>query len=171
MASRDHTRRDRGVHALADLEILTGISVALDASFVVRALHSREGDHAECLDLMQRLVTAEATVIFSELLAVELVETAYKLAVVERHGRRAWPSGRLDGRFRRRASRLSNDLMGLGLSAYESVHVSAALSAGARVIATTDHGFSRVPEAVLQVATTSSRVGSYRRARAGIGTS
>lgn len=123
MASRDHTRRDRGVHALADLEILTGISVALDTSFVVRALHSREDDHAECLDFLQRRrVTAEATVIFSELLAVELVETAYKLAVVERHGRRAWPSGRLDGRFRRRASRLSSDLMGLGLSVYDSVH-------------------------------------------------
>lgn len=199
MEGCDQRSRDRGVFSLPDVEIIRGTAVALDTSFVVRALHSREDDHRECLNFLQRLVTAEATVVFSELLAVELVETAYKLAVIERHGRRAWPSRRLDGRVRRRAGRLASDLMeswseiltaiphvevplvdaqddltnfmALGLSAYDSAHASTAVSTGARIIATTDHGFSRVPEAVLDLATTRARVMSYRRARAKLATS
>ena len=199
MSGRDASIRDRGVHALSEVELFVGTTVALDTSFVVRALHSREDDHQECLEFLRRLVTAEATVAFSELLQVELVETAYKLAVIERHGRSAWPSRRLDGRVRRRASRLADalmgswgeilttiphievavadaksdlvDFMGLGLSSYDSVHASAAVSSGAYVIATTDHGFSRVPEHVLCIATASSRVRSYRRARARLVTS
>lgn len=194
MPGRDSRSRDRGVHALSEVELFVGATVALDTSFVVRALHSREDDHQECLEFLRRLVAAEATAVFSELLPVELVETAYKLAVIERHGRSAWPSRRLDGRVRRRASRLADDLMeswgeiltatpyievpvadaksdlvdfmGLGLSSYDAVHASAAVSSGAHVIATTDHGFSRVPEPVLHIATASSRVRSYRRARA-----
>lgn len=199
MASRDTSVRDRGVHALPDVELFVGTTVALDTSFVVRALHSREDDHQECLEFLRRLVTAEATAVFSELLPVELVETAYKLAVIERHGRSAWPLRRRDGRVRRRASRLADDLMeswseiltaipyievpvadaksdlvyfmGCGLSSYDSVHASAAVSSGAHVIVTTDHGFSRVPEPVLRIATASSRVRSYRRARARLVTS
>lgn len=168
--------------------------IALDTSFVVRALHPLEANHEECVDFLRQLTAAEATVVFNELLNFELIETAYKLAVMERHGRAAWPSKRGDGRVRRRATRLAQELMeswdgvlsvssyvevplaevsdglipymSLGVSSYDAVHAASASLVSADAIATTDHGFTRIPESQLAVVTTSDRVVGYRRNRA-----
>ena len=192
--TRGRPPRTRAVHALEACRVDSQSVFALDTSFVVRALHPLEENHDECVEFLERLTAAEATVVFNELLYVELVETAYKLAVMERHGRKAWPAKRGDGRVRRRATRLATELvdswrevlsisshvevplrdvrdrlipyMSRGLSSYDAAHACSCALVGAEMLVTTDRGFSALSESDLVIATTVDRVRSYRRNRA-----
>ena len=194
MSSLGRPARVRAIHGFHEFPVDQESVIAIDTSFVVRALHPLEANHEECVEFLHRIAAAEATLVFNELLNFELIETAYKLAVMERHGRKAWPSKRGDGRVRRRATRLAQELMeswdgvlsvssyvdvpladvsdslitymSMGLSSYDAAHAASATLLGADALATTDRGFSRIPESQLSVVTTSDRAAGYRRNRA-----
>ena len=170
--------------------------VTLDTSFVVEALSATESLHQPCLAYMQRLAASETTVYFNRLLELELTEVAFKLAVIERHGRKGWPAKRGDGRVRRRAGRLTADLLDAwtdllstvphlcvelhevadavpaamrnwGLASYDAVHAATAQFVQADGLVTTDAGFGSVPTNQLRIYTDNSRVRSCRRRRGG----
>lgn len=194
MAARGRPAAHRGVWALSDFTARHDLRICLDTSFVVRALHPMEEHHDECVAFLTRIIDCESTLVFNELLTFELIETAYKLAVIERHGRQAWPAKRQDGRVRRRATRLSKDLLeawssvqsvsshleipladvrenvipllSVGLSSYDAAHAATAALSEAHALATTDYGFSRITQSELTIVTTHDRVSGYRRNRA-----
>lgn len=170
--------------------------VTLDTSFVVEALSASELFHEPCLAYVQRLAAAGSTVYFNRLLEIELVEVAFKLAVIERHGRKGWPAKRRDGRVRRRAGRLTSDLLeawadllstvphlcvelnevvdlvpaamrNWGLASYDAVHAATAQFVQADGLVTTDAGFGSVPTNQLRIYTDDTRVRSCRRRRGG----
>jgi predicted nucleic acid-binding protein len=171
--------------------------VTLDTSFVVSLLNDGEPHHEESKGFADKLVDAQALVVYSRLLEVELVEVAFKLAVKERHGNKAWPAKRNDGRVRRRAGRLAQDLLSnwsefleavpyvcveldevvqdvhgamttWGLGSYDAVHAVSAIYSGNQRIITVDAGFGVVPESELEIYTDASRVRSARRRRGGL---
>lgn len=170
--------------------------VTLDTSFVVETLSSSEPLHQPCLAYMQRLVAAGVTVYFNRLLEIELAEVAFKLAVTERHGPNGWRARRTDGRVRRRAGRLTADLLtawadllstvphlrvelhevadavpaamrNWGLASYDAVHAATTQYVQADGLVTTDAGFGSVPANQMRIYTDSSRVRSCRRRRGG----
>ena len=57
------------------------------------------------------MTSHETVIYFSRLLELELAEAAFKIALVEKYGDKAWKRKRSDGRVRRRAGRLSSKLM------------------------------------------------------------
>jgi predicted nucleic acid-binding protein len=128
------------------------------------------------------------------LLRLELEETAFKIALKERHGR-DWVRRRHDGRALPRAARLASEillawetalesfvwaevgiddvdadvlrLMGrYGLASYDAVHAATANVTGVGALVTTDAGFAHVPETELILYVDSSRVRSCRDRRA-----
>ncbi len=186
----------RGVISYEDQLQPTPQDVVVDTSFVVRALNPSEQGHEAAQTFLTRLVDAEAVVYFNRLLELELVEVAFKLAVVERHGKKAWPAKRNDGRVRRRAGRLAKDLLGAwadtlrfvphlcieleevsadvpalmtayGLGSYDAAHAATAIYTEVQGLVTTDAGFGAVPEDLLRLYVDDSRVRSCRRRRGG----
>lgn len=186
----------RGVLSYEDLLQPTPHDVVVDTSFVIRALNRSEQGHVGAQTFLARLVDAEAVVYFNRLLELELVEVAFKLAVVERHGKKAWPAKRNDGRVRRRAGRLAEDLLSAwadtirfvphlcieleevsadvpalmtahGLGSYDAAHVATAIYTEAEGLVATDAGFGAVPEHLLRLYVDDSRVRSCRRRRGG----
>lgn len=123
----------------------------------------------------------------SDLLAVELAETAFAIALKERWGGR-WRGHRIDGRSRRPGTRLLNRITryeallspvnhlpipvrrvtvharalmtGYGLASYDAVHAASAIAAGARAIVTLDTGFALLPSAEIAIYTDRTRVAS-----------
>ena len=167
--------------------------VVLDTSFVTRAFVSSEVGHREAALFLTQLVDAGTVIYFNRLLELEL---AFKLAVLERHGKRGWPKQRSDGRVRRRAGRLTRELLDVwrdflanvpysrielheiadevpalmatyGLGSYDAAHVATALYADVDGLVTTDAGFGAVPGSQLRLYVDASRVKSCRRRRGG----
>jgi predicted nucleic acid-binding protein len=183
----------RSVYSFEDTALILPAEVVLDTSFIVDALLPKEELHRECREFLVRLAEGGTVVFFSRLLELELFETTYRLALKERF-KRDWRQRRLDGRARRRASRLSqvtldawNDVLAalnhgiveideiadtvpglmarFGLSSYDAVHVATALFLGVRNMVTLDSGFSAVPPNELQLYVNRSRVAWCRSAR------
>jgi predicted nucleic acid-binding protein len=109
----------------------------------------------------------------SELLRVELAETAFAIVMKERWGGR-WRARSTGGRSRRRAARLLHDTISryevlltpvdhfpvslgditaaavtfmtdYGMASYDAAHAATAISAGAETIVTLDTGFALLP--------------------------
>lgn len=145
---------------------------------------------------MIRLAEADTTVCYNRLLELEFAETAFKLAVKERHGPRGWPAKRTDGRVRRRAGRLTQELLVSwnelldslphlcieleevsaavpalmtehGLASMDAAHAATADYVGAEGLVTTDAGFGHVPAERLRLYVDATRVRSCRQRRGG----
>jgi len=184
----------RGVFAIEDQQLLLPDPIALDTSFVVEALIATQPLHAACDAFLTRIDESGVTVVTSDLLAVELAESAFAITLKERWGGR-WRGHRTDGRSRRPATRRLNhtvtryeallfsvnhlpipvrrvtaDARALmsyyGLASYDAVHAASAIAAGAKAIVTLDTGFALLPSAQLTVYTDRSRVASCRKRRA-----
>lgn len=145
---------------------------------------------------MLALVQGGSTIYYNRLVELELAETAFKIAVKEQHGPKAWPAKRSDGRVRRRAGRLTtallkswSDLLSTtphlcvelqeiaayvpsimtryGLASMDAAHAATAAYVGDVAIITSDAGFGAVPEQILPLYVDASRVRSVRRRRGG----
>jgi len=183
----------RGVFAIEDQALVLPDPIALDTSFVVEALLSTQPLHAVCDDFLTSIGDSGVTVVTSDLLAVELAETAFAIALKERWGRR-WRGHRTDGRARRPATHLLNDtisryetlllsldhfsvpladtanvarnfMTSYGIASYDAVHAASAIAADAEAIVTLDTGFGLLPASVLTVYTDRSRLASCRKKR------
>lgn len=159
----------------------------------MNALFQGERHHDAARGFLERLAEAKSTLVFNELLQLELRETAFKIPLVERFSK-DWKRRRHDGRSLRRARRLVQEtmeaweellsaftylevqvtevmenveeLMGaFGLSSYDAIHVATAEYARAPTLVTTDAGFASVPEGRLTIYTNTGRVGPCRRMR------
>jgi len=184
----------RGIFAIEQEQLALPDPIALDTSFVVEALLATQPLHPACSALLTRIDESGVTVVTSDLLAVELAETAFAIAMKERWDRR-WRAHRTDGRSRRRAGRLMDDtisryndllssidhfpvplgdittaatalMTNYGIASYDAVHAASAIAAGAKAIVTLDTGFALLPSAQLAIYTDRSRVSSCRKKRA-----
>ncbi len=183
----------RGVFAIEEQELLLPDPIALDTSFVVEALLATQPLHGVCDAFLTRIFDSGVSVVTSELLRVELAETAFAIAMKERWGGR-WRGRRTDGRSRPRAGRLLNhtlsrydEMLGSlphisvrlgqvptsapgfmidhGLASYDAVHAASAIAAGAEAIVTLDTGFALLPASLLTIHTDRSRLASCRQKR------
>lgn len=183
----------RGVFAIEQEQLALPDPLALDTSFVVEALLATQPLHATCSAFIARIVESGVAVVTSDLLAVELAETAFAIALKERWGGR-WRGHRIDGRSRRPGTRLLNHtvtrydallspvnhlpipvrrvavharalMTGYGLASYDAVHAASAIAAGAKAIVTLDTGFALLPSAQLAIYTDRSRLASCRAKR------
>lgn len=165
----------------------------LDTSFVVEALISSQPLHEPCLDFLVRLVEKGVQIRFSSMLELELAETAFQLALKERHPK-DWRRYRHDGRARPRAARLMSGaaqawravtphfdvrrvevdevidrvpalMTAYGLASYDAVHAATALLPTSVGIVTTDVGFSALPSTTA-IFTDSGRITRCRQVRA-----
>jgi predicted nucleic acid-binding protein len=190
--ARGRPTATRGVFAIEDSALILPARICLDTSLVVRALIEAQPLHAACSGFLDRLVEAEATLVTSELLEVELAEATFGIALKERWGGQ-WRRHRQDGRVRRRAKGLLTDvlsrwalildsadhvvvpvgtvaestallMMDFGLASYDAVHAASAIAAGAEAVATTDAGFAVLPTSML-LFVDRSRVASCRANR------
>lgn len=187
---------ERNVYSFEDPSLVVPAEVVLDTSFVVNALIGTEKHYEVCAAFLVRLAEAESVVYFNRLLEIELVETAFKIAVKEQHGSNAWPKKRNDGRVRRRAGRLTERLLtswhelleslphacieldevssavlrmmtSHGLASMDAAHAATAEYVGADGLVTTDAGFGNVPGEELRLYVDASRVRSCRQRRGG----
>lgn len=101
-------RLTRGVLSIEDQQLTLPDPIALDTSFVVEALLATQPLHGVCDAFLKRIFDSRVSVVTSELLRIELAETAFAIAMKERWDRR-WRAHRTDGRSRRRAARLLHD--------------------------------------------------------------
>lgn len=186
----------RNVFSYEDSALALPSEVVLDTSFVVNVLITTEPLHAVSQTFMLALVENEATVYYNRLLELELAEIAFKVAVREQHGPGSWPKLRTDGRVRRRAGRLTQQLLdswqdlldtvphlrieleevgdlvvdtmtSSGLASYDAAHAATAAFVGADGLVTNDAGFGQVEESTLALYVDASRVRSCRRRRGG----
>ncbi len=77
----------------------------LDTSYAVETLIVSQPLHAAAVNFLIRLVNDDVRIRFSSMLELELVETAFQLALKENHPR-DWKRFRHDGRARPRGTRL-----------------------------------------------------------------
>jgi predicted nucleic acid-binding protein len=165
----------------------------LDTSFVVEALIGSQRHHDVALEFLVRLADEGVRIRFSSMLELELVETAFQLALKENHPR-DWRRYRHDGRARRRASRLMAQtstawrsvlaelehrsvpiedviaavprlMSAYGLASYDAVHAATALLPDPVPLVTTDVGFCALPQTT-SILTDESRVQRCRQLRA-----
>ncbi len=191
--ARGRATATRGVFAIEDRALVFPGTIALDTSFLVEALIESQPLHASCRDFLDRLIEFRPAVVTSDLVPVEVAEASFAIALKERWGR-AWRRHRSDGRARRRARRLLEDvnsrlrtlltpldhvsvsvasvvdaavdiMSGYGLASYDAVHAASAITAGADAIVTTDTDFARLPASVLAIYTDRSRLASCRAKR------
>lgn len=166
----------------------------LETSFVVDALIDTQSRHEECQAFLEDIATAESTIFFNRLLEAELWETAYVIALRELHPSRRARDVRHDGRARRRARRLREEveiawhevldavawvdvdlgevaqwlpeMMGFGLSSYDAVHAATAACVDVLPFVTLDYHFSFVPQRQLELYVPANRVRPCRDRRA-----
>jgi predicted nucleic acid-binding protein len=184
----------RGVFAIEQEQLVLPDPIALDTSFVVEALLATQPLHGVCDAFLTRIFNSGVSVVTSDLLAVELAETAFAIAMKERW-RGKWRAHRTDGRSRPRAARLLNHtvtryeallssmnhfpipvrrvtadartlMTDYGIASYDAVHAASAIAAGAEAMVTLDTGFAVLPSAQLAVYTDHSRLASCRKKRA-----
>lgn len=183
----------RGVFAIEQEQFVLPDPIALDTSFVVEALLATQPLHGVCDAFLTSIFNSGVTVVTSDLLIVELAETAFAIALKERW-RGKWRAHRADGRSRRGGTRKLNhtiarydDLLssiahfpvpigdvtsaaralmtGYGLASYDAVHAATAIATGAKAIVTLDTGFALLPASLLTVYTDRSRLASCRKKR------
>jgi predicted nucleic acid-binding protein len=135
--------------------------------------------HPGCSAFLKRIFDSGVAVVTSDLLAVELAESAFAITLKERWGGR-WRGHRTDGRSRRPATqrlnhtvmhyeallspvnhlpipvrRVTADAMVLmtdfGIASYDAVHAASAIASGAEAIVTLDTGFALLPSAQLAI--------------------
>lgn len=188
-----HRRLTRGVFSIEDQQLTPPDPIALDTSFVVEALLATQPLHGACDAFLKRIFDSGVSLVTSELLRVELAETAFAIAMKERWGGR-WRAHRTDGRSRRRAARLLHDTISRydallapvdhfpvplgditaaaiafmtahGMASYDAAHTATAISAGAETIVTLDTGFAHLPSTQLTMYTDRSRLASCRAKR------
>ena len=145
---------------------------------------------------MLALVGNDTTIYYNRLLEIELAEIAFKIAVKEQHGAGAWPRLRTDGRVRRRAGRLTRELLhsweellttvphlrveleeiadlvvknmtSYGIASYDAAHAATAAYVAADGLVTNDAGFGHVDADELALYVDALRVRSCRRHRGG----
>jgi predicted nucleic acid-binding protein len=191
--TRGRPAATRGVFAIEEPELLLPDPIALDTSFVVEALIATQPLHAVCRAFLNRIDESGVSITTSDLLAVELAEAAFAIAIKERWGSR-WRRHRTDGRARRRGSRLLNGtisryetlllstdhfpvpvgaiataarsfMTNYGLASYDAVHAASAVAASAKAIVTIDTGFAYLPSSLLTVYTDRSRLAACRSKR------
>jgi predicted nucleic acid-binding protein len=184
----------RGVRSFEDASNTVPNEALFDTSFVVEALIVSQPLHSVCNDYLVRFAGAGSTIVYSGLLELELAETAFQIALKERHPK-DWKRFRSDGRARRRARTLLTQIMdswaavlavvpsahvaveearhlvpGLmsdyGLASYDALHVGSAIEAAVTAVVTTDAGFAAAPASLVELYVDSSRVASCRRRRA-----
>ena len=90
-------RLTRGVFSIEDQQLTLPDPIALDTSFVVEALLATQSLHDMCDAFLKRMFDSGVSVATSELLRVELAETAFAIAMKERCGGR-WRAHRTGGR-------------------------------------------------------------------------
>jgi predicted nucleic acid-binding protein len=163
----------RQVFSFQDTSAPLPNEVLLDTSYVVEALIASQPLHAAAVDFLVHLAEKGVRVRFSSLLELELAETAFQLALKEKHPK-DWRRFRHDGRARRRATRLMTgvrdawrEVLGFldhsriavddvtadvpclmsryGLASYDAVHAATALQPEPVGIVTTDVGFCALP--------------------------
>jgi predicted nucleic acid-binding protein len=183
----------RGVFAIEEQQLVLPDPIALDTSFVVEALLSTQPLHGVCDAFLTRIFNSGVTVVTSDLLAVELAETAFAIAMKERW-RGKWRAHRTDGRSRPRAARLLNHtvtryeallssmnqlpipirrvmadartlMTDYGIASYDAIHAASAIATGAKAMVTLDTGFALLPATELTVYTDRSRLASCRKKR------
>lgn len=188
--------RTRAVYPLDEPTLTLPREVVLDTSFVVDALLPGQPRHEECLGFLERLGEHGIVVHYNRLLEVELLEATYRLVLKERYGKAQWRRRRLDGRARRRASRLADGLLDAwnavlralnhsvvelgdvvdaipwlmarhGLSSYDAVHLATAFRLRIRSMVTLDTGFATVPASHLELFVSARQVPRCRGIRAG----
>ncbi len=98
--SRGRHVATRGVYAIEDRALLVPDPLALDTSFIVEALIETQRHHASCRDFLDRVADAGATLVTSDLLAVELAEAVFAIALKARWGRVALARRLLTARSR-----------------------------------------------------------------------
>jgi hypothetical protein len=79
----------RGVFAIEDQQLLLPDPIALDTSFVVEALLTTQPLHPACSAFLRRIFDSGVAVVTSDLLAVELAESAFAITLKENAGRGA----------------------------------------------------------------------------------
>lgn len=180
----------RGVFAIEDQQLLLPDPIALDTSFVVEALLATQPLHPACSAFLKRIFDSGVAVVTSDLLPVELAESAFAITLKERWGGR-WRGHRNDGRSRRPATRRLNHtvtryeallspvnhlpipvrrvstparalMTNYGIASYDAIHAASAITAGARAIVTLDTGFALLPASLLAIYTDRSRLASCR---------
>ena len=188
--------RTRAVYPLDEPTLTLPQEVVLDTSFVVDALLPGQPRHEECRGFLERLGEHWIVVHFNRLWEVELLEATYRLVLRERYGKDQWRRRRLDGRARRRASRLTGELLdawhgvlsalnhsvvelqevvdgiprlmaGYGLSSYDAVHLATAFRVQVSSMVTLDTGFATVPASHLELFISARQVSRCRSLRAG----
>lgn len=105
MRARGRPPATRNVFAFDSAPSPLPNEVLLDTSYVVEALITTQPQHRSAVDFLVRLAEDDVAPRFSEMLELELAETAFQLALKERH-KRDWKRSRHDGRVRPRAARL-----------------------------------------------------------------
>ena len=135
-------------------------------------------------------------VVFNRLLELELLEATYRLVLVERFGKGEWRRRRIDGRARRRASRLVRKLLDewtrvlramnhgivelhevvdeipgvmarYGFASYDAAHAATAGRMRVGGMVTLDTGFAAIPSSELELFVGARQVGRCRSLRAG----
>jgi predicted nucleic acid-binding protein len=168
--------------------------VLLDTSVVAEALITNQPEHSICLAALERLASNGSTVLFSRLLEIELWETAFNLALRERHPRKNLRHVRYDSRVRPRAARLLGQahqawekLLGslswsrveihdvapdvpklmqqYGFQSYDAVHAATLLTNDVTDFVTRDGGFAALPPAAATLHTTQARLTGTRARR------
>ena len=94
----------QGIFAIEQQEFLLPDPIALDTSFVVEALLATQPLHPACSAFLERIFDSGVAVVTSDLLVVELAESAFAITLKERWGG-GWRGHRTDGRSRRPATR------------------------------------------------------------------
>jgi predicted nucleic acid-binding protein len=183
------------VYPLGEPTLTLPDEVVLDTIFVVEALLENQPQHDECSTFLARLVADGAIVFYNELLELELLETTYRLVLIERYGKSNWRRSRFDGRARSRASRLVSEMVDAwtsalsalnhgvvevaevldvvhrlmaryGLSSYDAAHAATAELLGIRSLITLDTGFAAFPPSTLELYVGSRQVSRCRSLRA-----
>jgi len=184
----------RGVLAFDAPEWQPPKMVLLDTSVVAEALITNQPEHSICLAALERLASNGCTVLFSRLLEIELWETAFNLALRERHPRKNLRHVRYDSRVRPRAARLLGQahqawekLLGslswsrveihdvapdvpklmqhYGFQSYDAVHAATLLTNDVTDFVTRDGGFAALPPDVATLHTTQARLARTRARR------
>ena len=156
---------------------------------------SGQAAHGECSEALVGLAESGAELVYCSILDMELLDTAYKVALIERYGGR-WREARPDGRARRRAGRITNTtekawreitaavptrcvepaevadevpnlMRRYGLRSFDALHVASALWSGVADMYTLDAGFAGVPASRLKLHTVQSKISRMRAIRAG----
>jgi predicted nucleic acid-binding protein len=159
----------------------------------VEAVIASQPLHRACQEYLIRLAAEGTTIVFNELLEIELQEAAFQLGLKERHPK-DWKRYRSDGRARPRAARLANGALsawedvvsvvphevldvgdvaelvpGLmsnyGIASYDAIHAATAIESDTQILVTIDAGFGSLPEEQIELYVDLSRVSSCRRRR------